>query len=99
MMDEALRKAGVPVETLYYPTEGHGFYAESHRREFYTRLLDFLHRQIGGATALPVSDPDRSEEHTSELQSLMRISYAFFCLKKKITSTTPDDYLCIDIRI
>src|SRR3546814_1826943 len=32
----------------------------------------------------PVSDPGgRSEEHTSELQSLMRISYAVFCLKKK----------------
>src|SRR3546814_1312864 len=36
---------------------------------------------------------DRSEEHTSELQSLMRISYAVFCLKKKMnilcyTSTT-----------
>src|SRR3546814_3811781 len=29
------------------------------------------------------SDPLRSEEHTSELQSLMRISYAVFCLKKK----------------
>src|SRR3546814_4498618 len=28
-------------------------------------------------------DPSRSEEHTSELQSLMRISYAVFCLKKK----------------
>src|SRR3546814_5044771 len=28
-------------------------------------------------------DADRSEEHTSELQSLMRISYAVFCLKKK----------------
>src|SRR3546814_1423403 len=28
--------------------------------------------------------PDRSEEHTSELQSLMRISYAVLCLKKKI---------------
>src|SRR3546814_4630305 len=27
--------------------------------------------------------PDRSEEHTSELQSLMRISYAVFCFKKK----------------
>src|SRR3546814_5959820 len=27
--------------------------------------------------------PERSEEHTSELTSLMRISYAFFCLKKK----------------
>src|SRR3546814_5135198 len=37
----------------------------------------------------------RSEEHTSELQSLMRISYAVFCLKKKIkthrlTRSTPD---------
>src|SRR3546814_5248676 len=31
-------------------------------------------------------DPDRSEEHTSELQSLMRISYAVFCLKKKNTT-------------
>src|SRR3546814_5214095 len=30
----------------------------------------------------------RSEEHTSELQSLMRISYAVFCLKKKKTNTT-----------
>src|SRR3546814_2001828 len=29
----------------------------------------------------------RSEEHTSELQSLMRISYAVFCLKKKIKTT------------
>src|SRR3546814_6536316 len=32
----------------------------------------------------------RSEEHTSELQSLMRISYAVFCLKKKNTETTDD---------
>src|SRR3546814_1761999 len=31
---------------------------------------------------------DRSEEHTSELQSLMRISYAVFCLKKKKQQTT-----------
>src|SRR3546814_7516264 len=30
-----------------------------------------------------ISRPSRSEEHTSELQSLMRISYAVFCLKKK----------------
>src|SRR3546814_2721003 len=30
--------------------------------------------------------PRRSEEHTSELQSLMRISYAVFCLKKKNTT-------------
>src|SRR3546814_8558498 len=33
-------------------------------------------------------DAHRSEEHTSELQSLMRISYAVFCLKKKNTLTT-----------
>src|SRR3546814_6125847 len=32
----------------------------------------------------------RSEEHTSELQSLMRISYAVFCLKKKNTKSTID---------
>src|SRR3546814_8626717 len=31
----------------------------------------------------------RSEEHTSELQSLMRISYAVFCLKKKNKTNTP----------
>src|SRR3546814_7748463 len=42
-----------------------------------------LEIQPGAVTVLS----DRSEEHTSELQSLMRISYAVFCLKKKkITS-------------
>src|SRR3546814_4896292 len=49
-----------------------------------------LRREAGGGHVLvtPVEklDIDRSEEHTSELQSLMRISYAVFCLnKKKIT--------------
>src|SRR3546814_7296262 len=39
-------------------------------------------RRAGG---LGVERLDRSEEHTSELQSLMRISYAVFCLKKKKT--------------
>src|SRR3546814_4213837 len=37
------------------------------------------------AAPLPGSRIDRSEEHTSELQSLMRISYAVFCLQKKKT--------------
>src|SRR3546814_12123997 len=46
----------------------------SHRRESRLRL-----RHVGGQ-----GEPARrSEEHTSELQSLMRISYAVFCLKKK----------------
>src|SRR3546814_5143029 len=35
------------------------------------------------SAALPIGNVGRSEEHTSELQSLMRISYAVFCLKKK----------------
>src|SRR3546814_5498848 len=35
----------------------------------------------------------RSEEHTSELQSLMRISYAVFCLKKQNHSTPPHHHL------
>src|SRR3546814_2760787 len=37
----------------------------------------------GSADGLCTGHPRRSEEHTSELQSLMRISYAVFCLKKK----------------
>src|SRR3546814_3157874 len=43
---------------------------------------------VGGrclAAARPATRHHRSEEHTSELQSLMRISYAVFCLKKKTT--------------
>src|SRR3546814_376707 len=50
---------------------------------FRSRLIlfdDVVHRHM------PVDDlhlRNRSEEHTSELQSLMRISYAVFCLKKK----------------
>src|SRR3546814_2159072 len=40
-----------------------------------------------GAAAGHSRRPRRSEEHTSELQSLMRISYAVFCLKKKNTHT------------
>src|SRR3546814_7881395 len=45
------------------------------------RETDFLR---GKTMALRIFKSIRSEEHTSELQSLMRISYAVFCLKKKI---------------
>src|SRR3546814_9040321 len=41
--------------------------------------------------ARQVNGPARSEEHTSELQSLMRISYAVFCLKKKNKNTQKQD--------
>src|SRR3546814_8762958 len=43
--------------------------------------FDNLHQAIGPCSS-------RSEEHTSELQSLMRISYAVFCLKKKKNTIT-----------
>src|SRR3546814_4266620 len=71
---------------------------------FFGFLLDWLaeaapelavvaagHRVVhGGAdfSAPVLVDAGRSEEHTSELQSLMRISYAVFCLKKKIHQST-----------
>src|SRR3546814_5469766 len=52
------------------------------------RELTIGARQAGDKVIIEISDtgtgiPARSEEHTSELQSLMRISYAVFCLKKK----------------
>lgn len=43
-----MRRRGVALVTS---REGHGFYAEPHRREFYTHLLDFLVQHIGGAKA------------------------------------------------
>src|SRR3546814_6656351 len=53
----------------------------------------FVHTHLpGGYRHYPARDhktPRRSEEHTSELQSLMRISYAVFCLKTKKKTTIP----------
>src|SRR3546814_6790936 len=51
------------------------------------RITAWRGRQIKGLNKPKRHRRDRSEEHTSELQSLMRISYAVFCLKKKTTET------------
>src|SRR3546814_2833005 len=51
----------------------------SHRQ----RLLGRLGLWLMQFLVVILIERDRSEEHTSELQSLMRISYAVFCLKKK----------------
>src|SRR3546814_6916068 len=55
---------------------------------YHTAYLD----ENGGIRFLPDIygwEGNRSEEHTSELQSLMRTSYAVFCVKKKKTHETP----------
>src|SRR3546814_4122617 len=56
------------------------------RKDLDQATVDRLHRQAGPQlreALRPFGYYNRSEEHTSELQSLMRISYAVFCLKKK----------------
>src|SRR3546814_6976591 len=51
------------------------------------RINDFMSGLFAGVGIRLI---DRSEEHTSELQSLMRNSYAVFCLKKKTTTNIAD---------
>src|SRR3546814_11794568 len=66
---------------FYFATERGRFGCETNRNDF-ARLIWGLASPMwtfGEATF----ERSRSEEHTSELQSLMRISYAVFCLKKK----------------
>src|SRR3546814_3827116 len=55
-------------------------------------------RRSDESSCIRTKCPERSEEHTSELQSLMRISYAVFCLKKKNqeTRTTPRQVTRVD---
>src|SRR3546814_1926099 len=48
-------------------------------------IVGQAHNVVGALTQMEQMAWSRSEEHTSELQSLMRISYAVFCLKKKIS--------------
>src|SRR3546814_3906715 len=50
--------------------------------------IDQQHQGHLAVGEIRLTGPHRSEEHTSELQSLMRISYAVFCLKKKKTLKT-----------
>src|SRR3546814_4338986 len=63
------------------------------------RMLDGLrHVAVGASSPIPgaaalLTRRIRSEEHTSELQSLMRISYAVFCLKKKTNKQLRDIHI------
>src|SRR3546814_8868766 len=55
--------------------------------------LDQHGHRRGARDHQPAAGPARSEEHTSELQSLMRISYSVFCLKQKNNYNTHYTYL------
>src|SRR3546814_10562091 len=74
-----LFRSGSPVGQDVAGTAGERHDADARSRE----RPEVGNRTGGDHHVLDRVDP-RSEEHTSELQSLMRISYAVFCLKKKI---------------
>src|SRR3546814_5997962 len=83
-----------PYTTLFRSAEadrvggGQLFAEHDHRQQELDRRRDIL-KEAQGRIGQPLrrGGEQRSEEHTSELQSLMRISYAVFCLKKKKNST------------
>src|SRR3546814_4880062 len=77
-----------------YDRDAEGDHGEDHRRDDHADRAQAIFPEgsaeghaIGAAddVADGFDEASRSEEHTSELQSLMRISYAVFCLKKKNT--------------
>src|SRR3546814_7777147 len=57
-------------------------------RRWQRKLQDSNDMLVSPAAKPPVSAIGRTEEHTSELQSLIRISYAVFCLKNKNTESS-----------
>src|SRR3546814_7026590 len=89
------RKGGAFCRNHSWARSAHAMYSESSDLGG-TGLLFAYPIQIQSSNAPSRSDTKspfrcgeyRSEEHTSELQSLMRISYAVFCLKKKKTQTS-----------
>src|SRR3546814_953298 len=71
-------------ERLHHPDADNGFILDGYPRNLaQANALDALLARLEQPMDVAVQIDVRSEEHTSELQSLMRISYAVFCLKKK----------------
>src|SRR3546814_7942898 len=88
VLTDHLRKKITHRDHLYEPFDqnrhGEKDFSPEHVL-IYRQQLEFTSAML---LELPEETRSRSEEHTSELQSLMRISYAVFCLKKKNKSTT-----------
>src|SRR3546814_5793328 len=79
-LDKVVAYANTVRNTLFHGGKhGHDQWDDPVRMR---RLLELTITVLGELAALGEFGGDRSEEHTSELQSLMRISYAVFCLKK-----------------
>src|SRR3546814_5715857 len=77
-LDQA--REGLPAQRVLREIEVEGLPRD--RQQFLVVVID-VERQLALAPVIVMALGLRSEEHTSELQSLMRISYAVFCLKKK----------------
>src|SRR3546814_2219499 len=76
-----------PYTTLFRSVDrGRGLAEQGDDKQHGAAEQDRVHRVEGGEIPVGAAPGRRSEEHTSELQSLMRISYAVFCLKKKKTN-------------
>src|SRR3546814_7958679 len=78
------RSAGAACMNLLHAATAMGFAGG-----WLTGWAAYSNRVRDAFGAAPERIAGRSEEHTSELQSLMRISYAVFCLKKKKTQANP----------
>src|SRR3546814_9044918 len=86
-------KVGVPILVYRDPECGCcEAWADIARAEGYAVTVENRADMAAVKTRYGVPDQLRSEEHTSELQSLMRISYAVFCLKKKNKISTLNQF-------
>src|SRR3546814_7969798 len=85
-----VQAAAVAVMLISFPTRS-ALLAMGHQRQILN--VELISTPVFYLVALPLihiigaMGANRSEEHTSELQSLMRISYAVFCFKKQHTTT------------
>src|SRR3546814_1786488 len=86
-----------PYTTLFRSHQDGFGVAAGHQAELGAAVVEQVEFDVAPAAhELPVAllGSSRSEEHTSELQSLMRISYAVFCLKKTKPTKTTDHSTC-----
>src|SRR3546814_3163477 len=79
----------ISFDTVHYPWSRRAHFEGARRQELCHPYADSAEGDSVAArrtrSVRHCADGHRSEEHTSELQSLMRISYAVFCLKNKNT--------------